>query len=66
MERMPEVQSPDAMKDLVKFVICLAVLGTVIALAAYFLVIQPAQVLTPPTNHCTYYHTIFGNWWSCS
>jgi hypothetical protein len=63
---MSEAQFPDAMKKFVKFIVCLAVLGTVIALAAYFLFILPGQVLTPPTNTCTFYHTIVGDWWSCT
>lgn len=40
---MSEAQSPDAMKKLVKFMICLAISGTIIAIAVYFIVIFPAQ-----------------------
>jgi hypothetical protein len=63
---LSEAHSSDAMKNLVKFIICLAILATVIALAAYFLVILPGQALTPPTNGCTYHHTIFGDWLTCT
>lgn len=51
---------------LVLFMVCLAILGTVIAFAVYFLVVQPGQVLTPPSNGCVYHHTIFGDWLDCS
>lgn len=63
---MSGAQSPDATKNLVKFIVCLAILGTVIALAAYYLVILPTQVPTPPSNLCTYHHTIFGDWVTCT
>jgi hypothetical protein len=63
---MSEAQSPDAMKQFVKFIVCLTVLGTVIALAAYFLFILPGQALIPPSNGCVYHHTIFGDWLDCT
>lgn len=63
---MSEAQSSDAMKQFVKFIVCLAILGTVIALAAYFLVILPGQAPIPPSNGCVYHHTIFGDWLYCS
>lgn len=63
---MSEAQSPDALKQFVKFIACLAVLGTVIALAAFFLFILPGQALTAPSNACVYHHTIFGDWLDCS
>jgi len=49
---MSEATQSDAMKNLVKFMVCLAILGTVIALAAYFGVILPAQqaMVHPPAN----------------
>ena len=48
---MPEVPSPDAMNSLVKFLICLAVIGTVIALIIYFtVVLQHAAALQAPSN----------------
>jgi hypothetical protein len=51
---MSEVQSSDALKKLVQVMICLAVLGTIIALAVYFGLILPGQVvaasLAPPMN----------------
>jgi len=43
------------MRDLVKFMISLALLGTIIALAAYFLVALPNQIaagITAPQNWC--------------
>ncbi|NMB80036.1 MAG: hypothetical protein GYA23_13190 [Methanomicrobiales archaeon] len=46
--------------------ICLAIVTTVVCLAMYFLIVQPSQALIPPTNICTYHHTWFGNWWSCT
>lgn len=63
---MSEAHASDAMKNLMKFIVCLAIIGTVIALAAYFLIIQPGQALSPPTNMCTYHHTIFGDWMECT
>lgn len=54
------------MKKIVKSIVCLAILGTVIALAVYFIFILPGQALTPPSNGCVYHHTIFGDWWDCS
>ena len=49
---MSEATQSDAMKNLVKFMVCLAILGTIIALAAYFGVILPAQqaMVHPPMN----------------
>jgi len=40
---MSEATQSDAMKNLVKFLVCLAILGTILALAIYFGVILPAQ-----------------------
>jgi len=54
------------MKNLVKFIACLAILGTVIALAAYFLIILPEQALVPPSNGCVYYRNMFGEWMTCT
>lgn len=50
---MSEAQSSDVLANLVKFVIFLAILGTLAALAIYFLVIIPGQqaaVLGAPDN----------------
>jgi hypothetical protein len=50
---MSESQSSDAMHNLVKFIICLAIAGTVIALVAYFMVALPGQqaaALSAPSN----------------
>ncbi|MHB8163240.1 MAG: hypothetical protein ACYDDV_02705 [Methanoregula sp.] len=49
---MSEAQSSDAMKNLVIFMIGLAIAGTVIALAWYFAVVLPVQhaALLPPAN----------------
>ncbi|MDP3563602.1 MAG: hypothetical protein Q8R70_03850 [Methanoregula sp.] len=50
---MTEPQQPDALKNLVIFIIALAILGTIIALAWYFAVdlpIQQAAALNVPTN----------------
>ncbi len=52
---MSGAQSSDAMKNLVKFMIGLALLGTIIAVAAYFIVALPAQVaagIAAPNNWC--------------
>jgi len=52
---MSEAHSSDVMRDLVKFMISLALLGTIIALAAYFMVALPNQVaagMTTPYNWC--------------
>ena len=62
---MSEAQTSEAMKNLVKFMVCLAILGSVIALTAYVLVALPGQVPTPLSNLCTHYHTIFGDWVTC-
>ena len=40
---MSEARSSDAMKNLVKFMICLAIAGIIIALAGYFVVDLPMQ-----------------------
>jgi len=42
-KNMSETQSSDAMHNLVKFLICLAIAGTIIALVAYFAVVLPGQ-----------------------
>jgi hypothetical protein len=49
---MSEAQQSDAMKNLVIFIIGLAIAGTVIALAWYFAVALPVQpaALHVPTN----------------
>ena len=49
---MSEATQSDAMKNLVKFLVCLAILGTILALATYFGVILPAQqaMVHPPAN----------------
>ncbi|MHB8163239.1 MAG: hypothetical protein ACYDDV_02700 [Methanoregula sp.] len=49
---MTESQQSDAMKNLVIFMIGLAIAGTVIALAYYFAVALPVQhaALLPPAN----------------
>jgi hypothetical protein len=50
---MTEAQHSDALKNLVLFIIGLAILGTIIALALYFAVELPAQqaiALHPPAN----------------
>jgi hypothetical protein len=49
---MSEVQQSDAMMNLVKFIICLAIVGAVVALAVYFTVYLPMQhaALSVPTN----------------
>lgn len=50
---MSEAQSSDAMKNLTIFMIELAVLGAIIALAGYFLVdlpLQQAAALNAPSN----------------
>jgi len=50
---MSESQQSDALKNLVIFIICLAILGTIIALAWYFAVdlpIQQAAALHAPMN----------------
>jgi hypothetical protein len=61
---MPDAQSPDAMKKLVKFIICLALFGSFIALALYLLAVIPG--LTPPTNGCVHYRFFLFDWWSCT
>jgi len=63
---MSEAHASDSMKNLVKFIACLAILGTVIALAVYFLVILPEQALVPPSNGCVYYRNMFGEWMTCT
>ena len=53
---MSGVQQSDALKNLVLFMIALAILGTVIALAWYFAVDLPLQQaagnLAPTNAHC--------------
>lgn len=50
---MTEPQQPDALKNLITFMIALAIIGTIIALAWYFAVdlpIQQAASIHVPTN----------------
>lgn len=48
---MSENSSPDALKDLVKFLVCLAILGAMVALVAYFAVVLPHDAaIQAPTN----------------
>ncbi len=49
---MTDAQPPDVMKKLVLFIIGIAILGTIIALAVYFTVNLPAQqaLLHAPMN----------------
>jgi len=48
---MSEAQSSDAMNRLVKFLVCLAVFGAIIALLIYFLVVLPnTPALQVPLN----------------
>lgn len=51
---MTEAQQSDALKNLVIFIIALAILGAVIALAWYFAVELPIQqtALNIPVNRC--------------
>jgi hypothetical protein len=52
---MAEPQSSDAMKNLVIFLIQLAVLGLIVAFAWYYLVDLPLQAaLHPPANSIVY------------
>lgn len=49
---MSDAQSSDAMIKLIKFLVCLAVLGIVIALVIYFTVVLPhAAAPQVPTNY---------------
>jgi hypothetical protein len=53
---MSEPQSSDAMKNLVIFMIKLAILGLVVALAWYYFVDMPRlAALRPPTNSIIYF-----------
>ena len=49
---MSEAQQSDALKKLVMFIICLAILGTILALVWYFAVDLPIQlaILHAPMN----------------
>ena len=52
---MSEAQQSDALMKLLKFIICLAILGTIIALAWYFAVeipLQQAAALVPANSGC--------------
>jgi len=40
---MSEIHSPDATMELVKFLIYIAIVGTIIALVVYFIVVVPGQ-----------------------
>ena len=48
---MSEAQSPDALKNLVLFIVALAILGTLIALALYFIAGTTAPPAAP-VNLC--------------
>jgi hypothetical protein len=53
---MTEAQSPDAMKSLVIFMIKLAVLGVILAVAWYYLVELPRlAALAPPPNGTVFF-----------
>jgi hypothetical protein len=63
---MSEAQSPNEMEKIVKFMIGLALLGTIIAVAAYFMVALPAQTsagIAAPNNWCHLDPT--GRIWIC-
>ena len=51
---MSEEQSSDAIRRLVKFMIALAIFGTIISLAVYFVVVVPFQqaAMMAPANQC--------------
>lgn len=49
---MSEAQSPDALKNLVLFMVALAILGTLIALAVYVIAGIPAHPSAVPLNGC--------------
>ncbi|HEX3002416.1 MAG TPA: hypothetical protein VHN82_08650 [Methanoregula sp.] len=54
-QSMSETQSINVMKNLVKFMICLAIAGVAIALVAYFAVVLPGQQAASvhvPMNYC--------------
>lgn len=46
-ESMSEPQSSDAMKNLVKFLVCLAILGDILALAVWYITGNPGLLHTP-------------------
>jgi hypothetical protein len=51
---MSEAQQSDALKKLVIFIVALAILGTLVAFAGYFVValpLQQAAALQAPSNH---------------
>ena len=55
---MSEAQQSDALMKLLKFIICLAILGTIIALAWYFAVeipLQAAALHVPANGSCKPY-----------
>jgi hypothetical protein len=57
---MSEATQSDAMKNLVKFLVCLAILGTILALATYFGLILPSQApVHPPTNQYVMFPEIY-------
>jgi hypothetical protein len=53
---MAEAQQSDALKNLVQFIVCLAIIGTIVALAWYFAVDLPLQqaaaLQVPPNTSC--------------
>ena len=58
---MSEAPSSDAMKRLVKFFVCLAILGIIVALVVYLAVVLPGQqgiAAHAPMNIC-------GPVWGC-
>jgi len=52
---MSEIPQPDALNELMKFIICLAILGAIIAFVLYFAVELPVQqaALHVPLNRYT-------------
>jgi len=65
-ESMSETHSSDAMKNLVKFMILLAIAGMIMAFLVTFMIVQPQDAtLIAPKNYCFDYCTPKGCIWSC-
>jgi hypothetical protein len=55
-QKMSEIPQPDALNKLMKFIICLTILGALVAIVLYFAVELPVQqaALHVPTNRYTW------------
>ena len=62
---MSGAQSSDALKNLVTFMILLAIVGVILAVLLIYLTGSPVAAAGAPKNYCFEYCTKIGCIWSC-